>query len=80
MEAREELRQEAKNESGLAKFILEKVGGYMDKYLSRIVGRLLTKKGIGLEHPVDNVRVTYKGGSLTFLLKEKKLYTYQERD
>ena len=75
MEAREELRQEAKNESGLAKFILEKVGGYMDKYLSRIVGRLLTKKGIGLEHPVSNVGLELDDEELTLFIKGEEALT-----
>lgn len=75
MDARDELRQVAKNESGFAKFILEKVEGYMDKYLSRIVGRLLAKKGIGLEHPVNNVRLEFNDDELTLFIKGEEALT-----
>ncbi|MEF8725876.1 MAG: adenylate/guanylate cyclase domain-containing protein [Candidatus Bipolaricaulota bacterium] len=80
MKARDELRQEAKNESGFAKFILEKVEGYMDKYLSKIVGRLLTKKGIGLEHPVSNVRLEFNDEELILFIKGEKALTLTQEE
>jgi len=54
---REELRQETKNQTGMARFILEKVETYVDRYLSRIMGWALAKKGIGLEHSLKDIQL-----------------------
>ena len=72
-QARKELTQEAKDKTGLAKFILEKVEGYLDKYLSRFIGWALARRGVGLEHPLENVKLKLTGGELSIFTDGDKL-------
>ncbi len=76
--ARDELRREARGESGLAKFLLEKMEKLFDRYLSRYIDRALLKKGIGLEHPVEKVELKFSGGELEVFIEGKRTITLTE--
>ena len=75
LQVRKELRKEAKQETGIAKFVLEKVESYMDKYLSKIVGWAIAKQGIGLEHSIDSVRAELTNGKLSIFLRGNRALT-----
>ncbi|MBS3786672.1 adenylate/guanylate cyclase domain-containing protein [Candidatus Bipolaricaulota bacterium] len=76
----EGIRREAKSESGFTKFILEKVETYVDRYLSRILGWALAKKGIGLEHPIKETRLELKEDSLSFYIRGNEALTLTEEE
>jgi len=73
--AREELSREAKNHSGLTKYILEKVESYVDRYLPKVLDWGLAKKGIGLEHPIREAQLELKGDRMVFSLKGDEVLT-----
>lgn len=78
--ATEGLRREAEKESGFTRFILEKVETYVDKYLSRILGWALAKKGIGLEHPIRETGMEIKDDSIIFYIRGDEVLTLTEEE
>lgn len=76
----EGIRREAGSESGFTRFILEKVETYIDRYLSRILGWALAKKGIGLEHPIKETQIELKDDSLSFYIRGNEALTLTEEE
>ncbi len=53
---------------------------YVDKYLSRVLGWALAKKGIGLEHPIRETQLKFKGESIIFYIKGDKALTLTKEE
>ena len=77
---REELRREADKQSGIAKFVLNKVETYVDRYLSRAVGWALAKKGIGLEHSIKDIQLEFSDERVVFSIRGDEALTLTEKE
>ena len=78
--ARDELRREARGESGFTKFLLEKMENLFDRYLSKYIDRVMIKKGIGLEHPLEKVQIKLKGDEMDIFIDGEKAITLSEEE
>ncbi|MBS3766165.1 adenylate/guanylate cyclase domain-containing protein [Candidatus Bipolaricaulota bacterium] len=73
--AREEVRREAENSSGFTRFILKKIEGFLDNQVSGFLNKLLRKKGIGLQHEIEDVRLEIQEDYLSFSVSGEEILT-----
>lgn len=72
-QARQEIRREMEGSSGFTRFILEKIEGFLDNHVSGFLDKILRKKGIGLEHEVENLRLEFNSDGLTLYRSGEEL-------
>ncbi len=72
-QARQEIKREMEGSSGFTRYILKKIDGFLENRVSGFLEKILRKKGIGLEHDVEDLQLESSSDGLTLYRSGEEL-------